>query len=324
MCTAEYHRARRTADPEAERERHRRWKANNPDKLRIARARQQQNKRKRITALKPPRLKRDLYASVIISRDEARRRGLPWYYTGKPCVNGHDAQRYVSNQSCLACTLLKIRKTVWTPEAAERRARNANLLRQARANGDETYSTGEPCKHGHIAERRVLDGKCSECVRVRAVKAWQRWVKANPEKRRVSIQKWRRANPEKFKESNRQSRNRNKHKYKATQQAYWTKNRDLLIEKNKVIGSRRRAAKKGAGGSHTIEDRKMILNAQHHRCANCKADLRKVKKHLDHIIPIKLGGSDDKTNLQYLCALCNLTKAAKDPIQFAREQGRLL
>lgn len=38
-----------------------------------------------------------------ISRGEARKRGLTRYFTGKPCVAGHVAERRVNNFSCVEC-----------------------------------------------------------------------------------------------------------------------------------------------------------------------------------------------------------------------------
>jgi 5-methylcytosine-specific restriction endonuclease McrA len=42
----------------------------------------------------------------IISRQEARARGLWRYFTGKPCKYGHIAQRRVSNKECYGCILV--------------------------------------------------------------------------------------------------------------------------------------------------------------------------------------------------------------------------
>lgn len=38
--------------------------------------------------------------------------------------------------------------------------------------GLKRYYTGEPCKHGHIAERKVTNGACTECARL-LTKRWR-------------------------------------------------------------------------------------------------------------------------------------------------------
>jgi hypothetical protein len=40
---------------------------------------------------------------VIISRKEAKARGLVRYFTGKPCRHGHVAERYLNSGSCVDC-----------------------------------------------------------------------------------------------------------------------------------------------------------------------------------------------------------------------------
>lgn len=39
----------------------------------------------------------------IISREEARKLGLTFFFTGKPCKNGHIAKRYIKGNQCLDC-----------------------------------------------------------------------------------------------------------------------------------------------------------------------------------------------------------------------------
>ena len=43
-------------------------------------------------------------------------------------------------------------------------SRNRELRMAAAALGKKTYSTGEPCKHGHNAERYVINGGCTACI----------------------------------------------------------------------------------------------------------------------------------------------------------------
>jgi hypothetical protein len=46
----------------------------------------------------------------LISRKEAINKGLPKYFTGKPCKYGHTAERRVSNWNCVICETEKARK----------------------------------------------------------------------------------------------------------------------------------------------------------------------------------------------------------------------
>lgn len=46
----------------------------------------------------------------IITREQAALRGLTRFYTGKPCVVGHFAERYVGNRQCIACNAEKARQ----------------------------------------------------------------------------------------------------------------------------------------------------------------------------------------------------------------------
>ena len=40
---------------------------------------------------------------LIISREEAKAQGASRFYTGVPCVRGHDAPRFVSSKACIIC-----------------------------------------------------------------------------------------------------------------------------------------------------------------------------------------------------------------------------
>lgn len=39
----------------------------------------------------------------IITRTDARAKGLKHFYTGKPCSHGHNLKRYVSTGACVKC-----------------------------------------------------------------------------------------------------------------------------------------------------------------------------------------------------------------------------
>jgi hypothetical protein len=84
---------------------------------------------------------------------------------------------------------------------------------EARAKGLTRYTTGRPCKHGHITERMVSSGTCCECLlktvasnKHRSEEAIARRADRKAQKQREgksnhSKKKWRENNPKKVKAS---------------------------------------------------------------------------------------------------------------------------
>ena len=79
----------------------------------------------------------------------------------------------------------------------------------------------------------------------------------------------------------------------------------------------------GAKGSHTYNDIENILIFQKNKCVICKVSIKK-KYHVDHVIPLSRGGSNDKDNIQLLCPSCNMSKGAKEQTTFIQERGYLI
>lgn len=48
------------------------------------------------------------YSGPIVLIQEAERRGLKRYFTGKVCRNGHVAERYISTWRCIVCTTNRV------------------------------------------------------------------------------------------------------------------------------------------------------------------------------------------------------------------------
>lgn len=90
-----------------------------------------------------------------------------------------------------------------------------------------------------------------------------------------------------------------------------------------IRANRRRALKIGAGGTFTQLDIDRLQTLQKGRCAGCREKLTE-GIHRDHILALSRGGSNDITNIQLLCPLCNLRKHAKSPDVWAKERGMLL
>lgn len=66
-----------------------------------------------------------------------------------------------------------------------------------------------------------------------------------------------------------------------------------------------------------------LFQSQSGKCAACNKSL-KLGYHVDHIMPLALGGGHEKLNLQLLCPPCNLKKSSKHPIDFMQSMGKLL
>ena len=75
----------------------------------------------------------------------------------------------------------------------------------------------------------------------------------------------------------------------------------------------RRASRKKAVGEHTTEQTDALYIKQDGRCACCCVYLDTSIKHLDHIMPLILGGSNSIENLQWLCQFCNTSKSGSHP-----------
>jgi 5-methylcytosine-specific restriction endonuclease McrA len=215
----------------------------------------------------------------------------------------------------------------WTEDSDARQA--------ARAAGEPFYFTGLPCKHGHIANRRVSNKHCVACsaerdrrhprspekLRDRYRRRAARIRELYPEKLAERRRRWVAANPDKVRASQKASfarwyaANRD---YDRERHAEWRRKNP---EKASVKGQRQRARQRNAEGHFSAEDVSRITAAQGGKCACCR--MRR-KLTLDHIIPLAKGGSNWPANLQMLCKSCNSAKGARDQIEFMQAKGRLL
>lgn len=227
---------------------------------------------------------------------------------------------------------------------------NDNDLPRSRAEAKEKglrhYFTGEPCRNGHVDKRKTSDGRCLTCAkesnkrsyeankeeRIKGAQQWYaknkkrkaatdlaRWH-ANPKVRRQA-KEWRERNPDKVKAYREKWVANNPDKHREVQRNY-TANNPETVQANV---RKRRARLRNSTGSHTANDIADILKRQRYQCAECGVSVRKRSdRQVDHIMPLKLGGSNNSSNLQVLCNTCNKVKGAKHPVDFAKERGRLV
>lgn len=83
---------------------------------------------------------------------------------------------------------------------------------------------------------------------------------------------------------------------------------------NKIKHEIRRDRIRKNGGKHSPQDVAEIRTKQDDRCVYCGIALKGMG-HKDHIMPLSLGGTNGKENLQLTCAPCNLIKGSAHPNQ---------
>ncbi len=236
----------------------------------------------------------------IVNLRDAREHGLVRYFTGKPCVRGHISERGTASRCCLQCSLdweKSWRKT--NPDAACAKDKKRHAVRAAQ---DREYNKKYRIEHGDElrAKERCAYAENPEKFREKTrayiernksiviAKSRQRYA-ANPEAAVAKVLQWQKSNPE-------------------TMRAIW---------RNKS------ARKRAAAGTHTKDDIADILRLQRRKCAYCKCKVGD-DYHVDHIVALAIGGSNDRKNLQVLCPPCNMRKGAKHPVVFSQSIGLLL
>ena len=203
---------------------------------------------------------------------------------------------------------------------------------QAAQLGLKHFFTNRPCKNGHVAKRLVSNWGCVECARVEALARYRESpekAKAASARRRVErrdeLLAWHKGyylkNKDKWEESARKRASVPlTDEQRARRLEKLREHRASNPELYRVYKSTRRARELGAPGSHSRSDIVDMLSRQGHRCAACSTSLAD-GYHVDHIMPLCLGGSNDRANLQALCPSCNSKKGRKHPDRWAREVG---
>lgn len=265
-------------------------------------------------------------AVAIISRKDALAQGLSRYFTGVPCRRGHIAERIASKAACSICVSENDRKFKEDNRHKIRAQENERNLKPE--NRVARLARRAKWRESNIEKLRLAGAKRRELYPERIKESSRKHYWNDPEKGRTRVKKWALSNPvlkKKYYEAvgkykNKEYREANRAELKAYY-ARWQKE-----NKDRVYASihKRRALKKKSNGAHTAADITEILKAQQHLCPYCTVSLKRIKRHIDHILPLKLGGSNNKDNIQILCVPCNLSKGAKHPNDFARSLGLLL
>lgn len=154
-----------------------------------------------------------------------------------------------------------------------------------------------------------------------------KWHQDHPEKRREEWER-RKADPDKV-ELGRKRAREYYHKPENTERIkgrarkkYWDNPEAARQEKRqyrvlhpdtvKRIAKVNKHRRRSAHGSFTAEDIKLQFKVQKGRCWWCSKKIKGIY-HVDHVIPLSRGGTNDPSNLVISCPKCNLSKNNKLP-----------
>jgi len=161
------------------------------------------------------------------------------------------------------------------------------------------------CRTCHREAKREATRQSPEKNRQRAAA----WRQQHPERARQSTAAWRKAHPERTRANDRASHRRSIEDRRRYNREY----RQANLERVRLVGrlkeARRRARLANAPGNCTTEQTAARVAFYGHRCWMCGAPW----EHLDHVIPLVLGGSNWPSNIRPACRSCNSAKGGRHP-----------
>ena len=168
--------------------------------------------------------------------------------------------------------------------------------------GLTVYSTGRPCKYGHIDTRLVSNSVCSECNRQKALK----WQIENPEKASLRDKRWQAANPGVPAQRMRDWYKANTERHKSTMRDYFLARPWLRA----ALSSKARADHYQRTPSWLTEDDIWMMD-EAYELAKLRQQMTGFPWHVDHVIPLRgerVSGLHVPLNLQVIPALVNMRK----------------
>lgn len=177
--------------------------------------------------------------------------------------------------------------------------------------------------HRQAATSDGLQAHCKACQRAayrayyaanrtREMERHRAYYAEHREEHTARLRVWREANTEKrraYDAAHREERNAYKREWARARPDKW-----------RADCAKRRARKKGAGGTLTPGLRWELNMMQFGECNGCRQALDNTA-HLDHIMPLALGGQHVDSNMQLLCPKCNSSKGAKHPDEWKQQIG---
>jgi len=153
----------------------------------------------------------------------------------------------------------------------------------------------------------------------RVILKQKEWYALNREEQILSNREYYKNNKDYHLQWTKKYREENKEELRIKAKAYFQTPKGRAANKNSCHKRREWIAE---GDVTTQQIAILIANATH--CYWCNSTLRGRAVHVDHYVPRVAGGIHTLSNLVITCGHCNLTKSAKDPVEFANSLGRLL
>jgi hypothetical protein len=209
---------------------------------------------------------------TCLIKAQAKKEGKVRYFTGKPCANGHIADRNTHTGRCVECNRLRMRR-YWdeNPVAVEKRNQ---MLQGYQFRNPENYAKYQEAKkqkwHTDVEYRTNLNEKTNKINRIRY---------QNPEYRAK----------------------------KSKQGKEWFRNNAGIA---KAKRARRRATMSNSTPDWLTAVQKAQI-AEFYEIATALEIQTGIKHHVDHIVPLKshvISGLHVPWNLQILTAYQNLSK----------------
>ena len=169
-------------------------------------------------------------------------------------------------------------------------------------------------------EKEKASSKAYRLANQEKVKASKvQYYAANAEKVKASVSAWRNSNPEKVKLYGAKWIEGNKDKVRANREKWRAANPDH----SRALVHNYRAKKRAVGGVLSKGLAAKLFALQKGKCPCCGQPLGD-DYHMDHIVPVALGGSNTDDNIQLLRQRCNNQKHSKHPVDFMQQRGFLL
>lgn len=150
---------------------------------------------------------------------------------------------------------------------------------------------------------KTADGRATSCKA--CASAYQaRWRAENAERRAEYRQEYAQANRETILQKKRAYAEANRDRESERACRWAREHPDKIVLRSKT----RRARERGNGGTLTPVEWMALCAHYGHVCLACG---KKRKLEPDHVIPVKMGGRGDVSNIQPLCRSCNASKGAR-------------